>query len=28
MMPHPERAFEDFHSSKDGYKIIDNFLNL
>lgn len=25
MMPHPERAFKSYHSSKDGYKIFDNF---
>jgi len=28
MMPHPERAFEKHHSSDDGVKVIDNFVNL
>lgn len=28
MMPHPERAFEDFHVTKDGYKLLDNFMEL
>ena len=27
LMPHPERAFENHHASKDGYKIIENFFN-
>ena len=26
MMPHPERAFEDHHKTKDGYKIMNRFL--
>ena len=28
MMPHPERAFELHHTSDDGIKIINNFINL
>lgn len=27
LMPHPERAFESHHKSKDGYIIIDKFLS-
>ena len=26
MMPHPERAFESYHCSQDGFKILENFL--
>jgi len=26
MMPHPERAFEDYHCSQDGYKVLDMFI--
>jgi phosphoribosylformylglycinamidine synthase len=26
MMPHPERAFEKYHCSQDGFKILDDFL--
>ena len=26
MMPHPERAVEDFHSNQDGIRILDAFL--
>ena len=26
LMPHPERAFEDFHITQDGYKLLDNFM--
>ena len=28
MMPHPERAFEQYHASGDGVKVINNFVNL
>ena len=27
MMPHPERAYQDFHASKDGKKIIESILS-
>tara|TARA_B100001094_G_C18002789_1_gene706088 strand:- start:53 stop:670 length:618 start_codon:yes stop_codon:yes gene_type:complete len=27
LMPHPERAFEEYHKSKDGYKILNTFLS-
>jgi len=27
MMPHPERAYQDFHVSKDGKKIIESILS-
>ena len=26
LMPHPERAFEDFHITQDGFKLLDNFM--
>ena len=26
MMPHPERVFESYHCSQDGFKILENFL--
>ena len=26
MMPHPERAFESYHCSQDGFKILESFL--
>ena len=26
MMPHPERAFESYHCSTDGFKILDDFM--
>ena len=26
MMPHPERAFEDYHCSQDGNKVLDMFI--
>ena len=26
MMPHPERAFESYHCSQDGFKILENLL--
>jgi len=25
MMPHPERAFESYHCSQDGYEVLENF---
>ena len=25
MMPHPERAFESYHCSQDGFKILEDF---
>jgi phosphoribosylformylglycinamidine synthase len=28
MMPHPERAFESYHCSQDGFKIFDDFLGV
>ena len=27
MMPHPERAFEDFHASRDGFRLLRHFLD-
>jgi len=27
MMPHPERAFQDFHKSQDGKLILDSILS-
>ena len=26
LMPHPERAFETFHITQDGFKLLDNFM--
>ena len=26
LMPHPERAFESFHITQDGFKLLDNFM--
>ena len=26
LMPHPERAFEDFHITQDGFELLDNFM--
>ena len=26
MMPHPERAFESYHCSNDGFKVLDDFM--
>ena len=28
MMPHPERAFESYHCSQDGFKILEIFENF
>ena len=25
MMPHPERAFESYHCSQDGFRILEDF---
>ena len=26
LMPHPERAFESFHITQDGFELLDNFM--
>ena len=28
LMPHPERAFESFHITQDGFKLLDNFMRV